>query len=593
MIGVLLGLFAEQPVTHELDDFRFRLAILLGDLATFGENGIHLLLDPVALLFAAERLELLPGFAFLLLVVKGTLLAVIAVFAAQLTFGEVAEELDQVVFDLERIAADVAGDGFRERVAAYSSGFFELLFAARAGFALCLLLAGELAPCVGDESSSELLSGEAVARHDFEIPGSGGVHRVAVEGDVFIEPVEFLFLVGAGLRLLIHLFGHRGERMRPLLGMDRQIFFLQIGEILRIGLVHREADERPQDRRKRFHVLIGVFGHGKAQMFIHADILIGECNIVPNPGSIADVGDPVDPGPVKKLAGGFGRTENLFEFFIDHRAGRDIAVDGFPDHVPLRVKSRRLVICGVKLLRGNLFARLLFQFQFPVIGRSLVRVAVEEQPLLFELFRDFLLLLRHDRAVPVKQIFLFARPESLFVNIAPPGSFLLFRNILNPVLVLFQPFPAEPVKFRTFAAGCRLAHLNPVVFERSGNTAPPSADVLQNGIFDFKFRRFSGKVRPIQPVRIGFFSVQQDSGAVFAFGVRSRIPARDIFGGGTVQPPAVGLRTFAGADVVQTWPIVIGGAAGPDRRDRKTQIFYILRLDIWGFIDYNIIVTLA
>lgn len=125
-----------SPVTHELDDFRFRLAVLLGDLASLGENGIRFLLDPVALFFAAERLKLLPCFPFLLLVVKGAFLAVIAVFTAELALVEVAEELDQVVFDLDRIAADIAGDGFGERVAAYSGGFFELLLTARAGFAL-------------------------------------------------------------------------------------------------------------------------------------------------------------------------------------------------------------------------------------------------------------------------------------------------------------------------------------------------------------------------------------------------------------------------------------------------------------------------
>ncbi len=206
-------------------------------------------------------------------------------------------------------------------------------------------------------------------------------------------------------------------------------------------------------------------------MFVNEDILVGERDVIAHVGTYADEGHTVDPGAVEKLTDGFRTTENIFEIFIAHRSGRNISVDGCPDHISLRVEMCRFFVRDGKLLCRNRFSGFFPCYQFLVFFGCLIRITVDEQPFHFQLLFDFPSLILRNRVIPIEQIFLLLRPEGLPIEVPSAGDAFIFRDVLDSRLIFLQPLHLG-ANFRRIVIKMgisRLFQIKPVIFECSGN----------------------------------------------------------------------------------------------------------------------------
>ena len=280
-------------------------------------------------------------------------------------FREIAEIVDQLLFDLQLIAAGLSGNGFRQFVAGVTVGGFQF---APVPFRIARILRRKLlslvAPRFRNERPGEILILKSERGANLEIGRPGEIRQMHDPEIVLVMPLVFHFLFPFPRGGEIVLCRLRSEIPRILFRCRNPPLCQKI-RILGIFLVRILPDKRPHEIDNALLFLRGIFLNGKPDMLVHTDILIRKRNIVPDIGAVPDICHAVDSRAVKKFADRLRFAQNLLQIFIDHGTGRHIPVQGFSDHVPLRVKPRRLVVCGVQLLPGNIFPLSLSPSQFP------------------------------------------------------------------------------------------------------------------------------------------------------------------------------------------------------------------------------------
>ncbi len=216
-----------------------------------------------------------------LLVAENLLFPEIRIFVIEVALLEIAEEIDQLLFHLERIATGPPGDGFRDFIGCGSlrpgeSGFPPFLIAPVTGvsfFGAALAFFRIFDKFRTDPRPGKRLSGKPDRRLDFEIRASAEIDALLVQRIVLIEPLIAPLLVafsGEGDILPDRLQREfPGILIRNLHAMFGEIFL--VVRRLPFGI---HPCIRLQDRDNIPLIRLGVFPETKADMFVDTDIIV-------------------------------------------------------------------------------------------------------------------------------------------------------------------------------------------------------------------------------------------------------------------------------------------------------------------------------